>query len=314
MEIKRSLIAIFVLASFGVLSQPTEEQLKFRLPDSLGEYSLLFGLDGVGGMLATQHSEYFYYDIYLDTPDDLLLKEGWSLRLRKRDKGDSTVSYAMQLKSEMGSANAVRFEIEEKELEFYRWVNASNAVFRVAEIVDNIVAFTDHPLLLKNQESILTHSDHLNQWLTSMVGSTLTPFHFLQFTDPELFTDEVLRQLEVKIVGKSHRIRGDLLFDPDTRYAHDKMPTKEGEMPVFNVDKKRGIWLLETSLDYAVFYSLDDLNAPIHLREFEVESKYEDPVFSAYLLGKLSKVLIAELGLIEARESKYYQVRALTNN
>lgn len=314
MEIRKTILPIFVFLTFGVFSQPTEEQLKFRLPDSLGEYTLLFGLDGVGGLSAIQHSEYFYYDIYLDTPDDLLLNNGWSLRLRKRNINDSTVSYSMQLKSEMSDTNAVRFEIEEKELEFYRWVNPENRVFKVTDIIDSIRVFAEQPLIKKNQDSCELHCDRLNAWLASMVGSPITPFQYLQFVDPALFNDEMLKQLEVKMVGKSHRIRGHLVFDTSIRPEFERIPEKQNELPLFFQENPKAVWLLETSLDYSIFYCLDDFNAPVHLREFEVENKYHNPALSALILRAFSQEIVAEFGLIEARESKYFQVRARSKN
>src|SRR5690606_37614925 len=73
----------------------------------------------IDGFSTNNHSDLSYFDLYFDTPDFDLAEKGYSLRMRKREDGEGGFAYVFQLKSEMETADGVRMEVEETELDFY---------------------------------------------------------------------------------------------------------------------------------------------------------------------------------------------------
>ncbi len=312
MGIKWCCYIVFCCLAFGGWGQATEEQLKFGLPDSLGEYTLLFGINDMENYASRVHSEYFYYDIYLDTPDDLLLKEGFSLRLRKRVWNDTTVTYSMQLKREMTDSSAVRIEVEEKELDFYRHISHDGRTLYVTELMDRIfeATFTNGA---KDEPAAGFSCIQLNDWLHSVVGSPITPFQYLQFFDTAQFSDATLKQLEVKFVGKSQRIRGHVYLSVDNPWGVPLIPAKSQDLPPFFQEHSEAIWLLETSLDFSTFYAVETPGIPIHIREFEVENKYKNAAISTILLNDFSAALQEAFGVFPQQDSKYLQAHTASD-
>lgn len=165
MGIKLLIHIVFLSFAWVGFSQPTEEQYKFQLPDTLFEYYLLEGLNDASTFSTVQHSGYVYYDAYLDTPDDLLLNNGFSLRIRKRVWNDTTVTYSMQLKSEMSDISAIRVEVEEKELDFYRFLGEEKDTFFISKVLDQLFYSASRqytPILIVEFKSA---QEQLNRWI-----------------------------------------------------------------------------------------------------------------------------------------------------
>ena len=113
-------LSIFVFMTNLVFAQ-TEEQRKYVF-DHLDEIeNFIRSSDSTEKLSTFHHSKYEQYDIYLDSPDFLLLKNKMSLRFRKQisETRKRPVTYTFQLKSEMEHLNSARMEVEETELDFY---------------------------------------------------------------------------------------------------------------------------------------------------------------------------------------------------
>ena len=288
-----------------VSAAQTEEQYKFALPDSLGEYALLEGVDGTIGLSTTQHSDYTYYDIYLDTEDGLMQRSGYSLRMRKRIFNDSLFSYSMQLKSEMTDTSVVRVEVEEKELDFYRIRDHRDSILFVTDLMDelfeNVVQRFDSEAEMKFQNSL----GYLNHWLEAVANSVITPYQYLSHVDPQKFSREVLSGLKVKWVGVSYRVRGHVYAEDDSQFP--LVLRTDNETPLFFLNNPNAVWLMETSLDYSIFYPVEGTSKSVHLREFEVERKYQDRLLIQPVMEKFSVELQKKFGLIPQQKSKFLQ-------
>lgn len=309
METKWVLHIAMMLLTFCSAAQPTEEQFKFSLPDSLTNVAFVYGLKTKGSLPVYFHSDYTYYDVYLDTPDDLLLKSGFSLRMRKRVWPDSTLSYSMQLKSEMGDSSAVRLEVEEKELDFYRTRNEAGDTLFLVQLMDRLFETMDSPDDAEKNGGFQSAKGQIEAWLQQMAGGSITPFQYLKHFDGTIFTTDRIASLKVKAVGISHRWRGHVYVDENNPFGIQPYYGVHDEIPAFFVANPGKIWLMETSLDHAVFY-LDGKKEPVELREFEVEKKFQEDAIAREKMEAFIEEIVRNLELKPQTSSKYRQVRA----
>lgn len=290
-------------------SQPIEEQYKFRLPDSISEFHLLESLNGICELSTLQHSGYVYHDAYLDTPNDLLLNNGFSLRIRKRVWNDTTITYSMQLKSEMSKTSAIRVEVEEKELDFYRFLNFEKDTLLVTDLLDQLFYTSSRRYNDSLNAEFEFAREEINSWIQFIAEQPITPFQYLNHLDSLKFDRETLNLLEVKLVGTSYRIRGHVFTTSSTQLA--QVPREKKETPIYFQKNEDAVWLMETSLDYSRFYSVDSTNAFFDLREFEVENKYPQKEIVRPMIEQFSLELQKKFGLMEQQDSKYRQIRLL---
>lgn len=307
--------SFFIIIGFLIptfcLAQPTEEQRKYALPDTLAEYALLQEMNGAAGCQTRQHSAYRYTDIYLDTPDEFLLEMGYSLRMRRRILSDGTRGYSMQLKSEMLDSTAVRIEVEEKELDFYQTILTNGVAISLPRCMDSLMEWVSQRGIHTDQSAFNAYKGMVENWLASHVNAPITPFQYLKFAHPEVFTEDVLSSLKVQLIGHSYRIRGHVYFNSsrENLYGIEFIPRKGNELPPFFIENPEAIWMLETSLDYAQFYDADSIRPAVHVREFEVENKYPVSEACRQVFDAFEAALIAEFRIQVERDSKHVQVK-----
>lgn len=302
MEIKNWLVVGILIWVNVVSAQFEERQLKFACPESFNSQTVYSNLDGLNGYSFEEHEAFRYFDIYLDTPDDLLLKSGFSLRMRKRLKSDSIPTYVMQLKNESTDTSSLRIEIEEKELDFYRLFDGNGDTVFVTEILDQLFAS------MESKTSSEDYEELLETWIAQSVSASISPFYYLKYHQPGVFTSDVLATLDLKLIGVSHRRRGYIFTNKERHPNLNQIVRSNDDTPEFFQQNPNFIWLMETSLDSAIFYSRFGSN-PITIREFEVELKYQEIPLGEEIMKEYTQALQTALGLEAIRDSKYLQVR-----
>ncbi|MES2556111.1 MAG: hypothetical protein V4604_08170 [Bacteroidota bacterium] len=311
MDIKRlfALVA-FLFATFtSTLAQGTEEQRKYGIPDPAIFSAFITASGTAGGFSTFHHSEYTYMDIYLDTPDELLFQHGLSLRFRKRFLNDTLVTYGLQLKSEMASDTAVRMEVEEPELDFYQ-VKTPDGWQPLTEVLDVYFdALAQGPVDYQSPE-IAKASALLQEWIRFKAGGVVTPFQRLLHLKLAGLDLKGVQSLKPVICGVEKRQRSHIYSDPANATAGWKpVPANvlpESLRPKFFTEHPDYNWLLESSLDSAVFYPLFASKTPfVAIFEYETENKYCVPATGTQLLSQLEVELRNRFGLQPQSSSKY---------
>jgi len=300
MGTKNTLLALCILFATNIYAQFQEIQVKFQWSDSVPTSDLVHMLEQVNNFSFVKGDTYQYYDIYLDTPEEHLYKSGLSLRLRKRVKSDSIPTYSMQLKSEATSDYDARVEVEEKELDFYRFLNKERDTIYVAALLDTIFNSTHH------NGKISGNLELLEMWLAQSVNSAITPFQYLYHHYPQEIQPAQLSRLKVKMVGVSRRQRGYVYVRSDQFTGPKILPRDKDDIPVFFQEHPQSIWLMETSLDSAVFYLPFSAKKAI-IKELEIELKYDENEWSINTFRNFQDTLLQSTGFTVIRESKYRQ-------
>jgi hypothetical protein len=297
------------LVTFVGLAQGTEEQRKYGVPDPAAFSAFITASGTAGGFSTFHHSEYTYMDIYLDTPDERLFQHGLSLRFRKRFLNDTLVTYGLQLKSEMAADTAVRMEVEEPELDFYQ-VKTTDGWQPLTKILDVYFdALAQGPVDFHSPE-IAEASVVLQEWIRFKAGGVVTPFQRLLHLQLEGLDLKGVQSLRPVIGGVEKRLRSHIYSDPATTTAALKTVSPnilpESLRPKFFLEHPDYNWLLESSLDSAVFYPLFDSKIPsVVIFEYETENKYVVPETGTQLLSQLEAELKGMFGLKPQRSSKY---------
>lgn len=300
METKHILIGLMLFYTAVVQGQFEETQIKFQWSEIESPGHLKKQLDGLNGFQFEVGESYHYFDIYLDTPDELLFNSGFSLRLRKRIKSDFIPTYVMQLKSEAGGTKSTRVEVEEKELDFYRVLNSDNEVVYLPEILDSVFNSIEKSQDVSNQFELL------EKWLSNSVNASITPFQYLYHFNRTVFTPDKLASLEVRMIGSSKRQRGYICIQEDQFSGPLILPRSKDDTPLFFQENQDLVWLMETSLDSSVFYRVGS-NQQATIRELEIELKYEGNQWGFEALEAYHEEVKKQMGLKEIRASKYRQ-------
>ena len=178
----------FILFSYFSLCQ-TEEQRKYAVENFQEFKSFILAPESNEPLLTHFHSKDVYLDLYLDTPEQLLLKNNFSLRFRKRilDATNTNNSYSFQLKNEMDSIHSIRMEVEEKELYFY-FAKSDTGWIPLTDLLDTI--FYNYENYGANSSNSLHRAiTILKSWITFKVNGAIAPFQKLLFLDFK--TDEI---------------------------------------------------------------------------------------------------------------------------
>jgi len=302
MEIKKILSAFLfsIMAATLAFAQSTEEQRKYKLVD---RSSLLETLDSSGtldGFEANYHSDYTYYDIYLDTEKFDLYKQSMSLRFRKRNYSDTVVAYGFQLKNEMTDFGSVRMEVEEDELDFYM-VQKGNSWVSLEEILDLLFAQVENGELNFDSSECKEAITLLREWITFKAAGTVAPFQKLRHLNFDLASIQSLRPVSI---GQSNRARLSI-------YVNDKVSSK-AVADILNSSGRtltsERQWVIEASVDSATFYSLiPSKMSSASIVEFEMENKYDPKSIGTLLMDYFEKRLAKEIELIPFLDSKYRQ-------
>ncbi|MDW3649849.1 MAG: hypothetical protein R8P61_22445 [Bacteroidia bacterium] len=309
METRTLIFTILFLSIFSLAFSQTENQRKYLPGDYVGISGFIQSSQATESFSTHFHSDDMYYDLYLDSPDYFLLKNRMSLRFRKRVPGDKkkAPSYAFQLKSEMDSLNSVRMEVEETELDFYM-LKSEGKWIAMSVLLDSIFYYIDQnpeqPINARTSAAF----ELITNWIAFKAGGAIAPFQKLLFLG---FSLEEIQCLQPVTSGKTRRMRSHVYSTATQTNMLEvqKNRIKANKLPKFFKKKPDHNWLLESSLDMAVFFPLYPSKIKeARLSEYEVENKYHLPEVGEKLMAVYAKELSDRFSLVAKLDSKYRQV------
>lgn len=290
-------------------AQGTEEQRKYFIKDEKALMNFINSSGQLDGFSIYNHSQYTYFDIYLDTPDFDLYKSGLSLRFRKRVFNDSTITYGIQLKSEMETDTSIRMEVEEKELDFYR-VKTNSGWLELPKLLDMLFLQVEKKQININSAEFQQAISSIQKWIEFKAESTITPFQKLSHLNG--WDTKKIKNLKPVIIGSERRIRSHIYINPINTTKELQAIVKNNiissVLPEFFKKNADCNWVLETSVDSAVFYPLyksEQQKAEIY--EFEVENKYCIQETGTAIMNKFEKKLKSNFQMDNQIDSKYRQ-------
>jgi hypothetical protein len=209
----------------------------------------------------------------------------------------------------MTTDTAVRMEVEEAELGFYN-VKTSAGWQPLTEVLDVYFdALEKGPLDFRSAE-MSNASAVLQEWIRFKAGGVVTPFRRLLNLRLDGLDLTGVQSLRPVICGIEKRSRSHIYSDPAT--AVDPLKSIPANamsaslLPDFFHRHPGYNWLLESSLDSAVFYPLFDSKTPsVTIFEFETENKYRIPATGTQLLSQFELALKQLFGLQPRSASKY---------
>ncbi len=269
-------LLIILFLSYFAYGAETEEQRKYNFSEMTPQLEKLFSAgDTLDPFSTLMHDTFEYADIYLDTPDWEIFKNGLSLRLRRRlytEDGKRKTEYAFQLKSEMKTAGSIRMEVESDQLEIYRAEGKP--------LTHWLDLLFDYQTPIYSTPELTEASRIVQDWCLRKAGAPLAPFQELRF---HFKRDLRLRPV---LVGRSIRARSHI-------YTGEK------------------IWVMEGSLDRARFApALSPVaGAPAEhsIVELEVENKYTPPTEGTKFMNRFESLLVGKFGVKPGLDSKYRQ-------
>lgn len=300
------IIASLLMMSPYVYSNGIENQKKYII-NSADKLATSFAKKGgeLGIFKAYKHSEYTYIDLYLDTKDFKLYKNKLSLRFRKRDFGNGTYSYGMQLKSEMTKESSARMEIEEKDLKIYK-IFIDGKFYPLTQTLDVLfsVAQTNG---VYNIDTVNTALKNLDKWIQFKATAAIAPFIKLRRDYDHID----IKQLKVAIIGQSKRMRSHIYsIKNDLEAPALKMialnQVSKNKSPLFFKNKPRYNWLIETSFDQATFYPMfESVHKSNSITEYEVENKYFNETTGSIIMDMFQKELFKSFDVKSGMDSKF---------
>lgn len=289
----------------------TELQFKYKIEDNSLLRDFLVTNPQWQNYGIEYHSVYVYSDIYLDTPDKLLYKNGYSLRFRRKKMlNDSITSYVMQLKSEMQGDSTGRLEVEEENLRIYSVCLADSTVSLVKHL-DRFFAANDSSWMnFPDSNSLFI----IKSWLKSKSGGIILPILEIEKRLKVIYPDFDAGDLEIAFSGMEHRYRLHFYAVNDTgksNIIYESHRIRDDALPVFFTSNTTYSYLAEISFDNAVFwrnwknFESEDVSIPI--KELEIENKYHDNEKGIKAIVWLENELKARYKLEVERNSKYRQ-------
>lgn len=261
MATDKKLLLFFLLLFLGHSSfgQNTEEQRKYIFGKDTSIVALLSSINTLNGLQIFPHSIYYYEDIYLDSPTFDLAKKGYSLRFRKRNFEDGTISYSMQLKNEMTELSAIRMEVDEPELDFYK-LQKSGEWVSITTVLDQLFAHLSSQNPAEISSATATSIELICEWIQFKASSPISAFQKIRFLEGDAVGLEIIQKLAPVLVGSSHRSRMHVYLDPTSSKEEWKQLPKNkmaaNMLPEFFRMNPTYTWLLEASVDASRFYSL----------------------------------------------------------
>ena len=313
MATDKKLLLFFLLLFLGHSSfgQNTEEQRKYIFGKDTSIVALLSSINTLNGLQIFPHSIYYYEDIYLDSPTFDLAKKGYSLRFRKRNFEDGTISYSMQLKNEMTELSAIRMEVDEPELDFYK-LQKSGEWVSITTVLDQLFAHLSSQNPAEISPATAASIELICEWIRFKAGAPISPFQKIRFLEGDAVGLEIIQKLSPVLVGSSHRSRMHVYVDPKMLKEEWKQLPKNkiaaSLLPEFFRINPTFTWLLEASVDASRFYSLvQPQKIPFDIAELEVENKYSEKLEGTKFLDIFEKTLTEDFGLKKEYASKYKQ-------
>lgn len=265
-----------------------EEQRKYNFPKANG---LTQKTQDIGPFTFFVHSIYATKDIYFDSADKLIQKNGLSLRFRQVTKPPAKPAYIFQVKSEMEKPGELRME-EEVNLERHSQ-NGQPISFWMDQIIAQLPSKDEGARALV-------------QWLTSKKKSYLPPFQALRRR--QIFD---FASLQPVFLGSSERQRFHVLVDrlkrptPLIQVAHSEK--KDQFIPAVFVQHPEWEWLMEASSDKSLFKPYLQPDAVFEINELEIENKYRPREVGTALMNELEKHLNLQLQAVPGLKSKFLQ-------
>ena len=309
MGIKTYTTLSFLFATVFTFCQGIEIQRKYLVENPIEFQKFLMENAALNDYYTYHHADYVYYDLYFDTPEFDLMNNGLSLRMRKKNEGTPEFTYVFQLKSEMETAQGLRMEVEEPELDFYM-LHYKMSELNLAQLLDTIFyKFENNSSGEFNFEYEFTA---LNYWIYYKAEGPITPFQKLSFLFPHLFNAEKIASLKPIIIGKSKRIRNHIYFEnrnSSTQFGTQLTKTIINEnTPLFFIENPETHWLMESSLDSAVFYPLFPSDkSHLTIFEFELENKYKEDSLGSWMMNTFEILLQQKFNIVNTINSKYLQ-------
>ena len=302
------LVFFLGLSSFG---QNTEEQRKYIFGKDTSIVALLPSINALSGLQIYSHSIYYYEDIYLDSPTFDLAKKGYSLRFRKRNFEDGSISYSMQLKNEMTELSAIRMEVDEPELDFYK-IQKSGEWVSITTVLDQLYAHPSSEDPAELSPATAASMELICEWIRFKASAPISPFQKIRFLEGDAVGLEIIQKLAPVLVGSAHRSRIHVYLDPKTLKEEWKQLPKNkiaaSLLPDFFRMNPTYTWILEASVDASRFYSLvQPQKTPFDIAELEVENKYNEKPEGTKFLDIFEKTLTEDFGLKKEYASKYKQ-------
>jgi len=311
MLIKLITLIALCLSTFFVSAQEEEQRKYVFSSPSDNTISIINGGGQLDGLSIKKHSDYEYFDLYLDTDNLALIKNKLSLRIRKRDYGNGEIGYGIQLKSEMLKSGDIRMEIDENELDYMKIYFQGKTIDLTKNLESIFQRFTQiingtekvditQDLILKEQVNLLNH------WIAFKINAAIAPFQKLRNLKIDKNELATLRPL---LLGKSSRARSHVFIDREntTQDLIDFKPSQieAGAVPVL-LQSNRFVWLMESSFDRAIFFGLEKSGFHI-INEYEVENKYHPLEQGRAMLNRFEQQVLERLDGEINLESKYLQ-------
>lgn len=308
MEIRFYVLIIMLFNAFWGFSQ-IEEQRKYQIQE-IENFKPFILTSGSTNSFSTQfHTKDIYYDIYLDSPDHILLNNNLSLRFRKRVSGtnNQTVSYAFQLKSEMKSVNQARMEVEESELFFYS-IKSDNKWVPLTDVLDSIFFPMENNQAFTKTESVNRAIKQLELWMVFKAESAIAPFQKL--VKLKVGSIDQIKSIAPVCMGSSIRHRSHIYTKTNqiNGFNFKQNRVKLSELPeIFKINSTCN-WLLESSMDYSTFYPIvTSSKNKVNLVEYEVENKHHMQLEGKKALEIFERELTRTYELTPLVDSKYKQ-------
>ncbi|MEM6800625.1 MAG: CYTH domain-containing protein [Bacteroidota bacterium] len=305
---KSGILVLFTIAFTAAFSQ-TENQRKYLVEDYKGVKAFIQSSQSTENLSTYFHSDATYYDLYLDTPDFLLLKNRMSLRLRKRiiSKKKRGITYAFQLKTEMDSLNGLRMEIEETELDFYL-LKSGDEWIPMSVLLDSIFYQIDqHPEAPLNPQTKEAF-ELITFWIQFKAGGAIAPFQKLLYLG---FSLEEIQRLRPMSSGRTRRLRSHIYssVEQTERLGIRQNRVKRNKISKFFKEKPENNWLQESSLDQSTFVPLFSTEIKeVSITEYEVENKYYLEELGKELMDIYEKELSTRFNMSPKLDSKYRQL------
>lgn len=287
------------------LFSQVEEQYKYSIDAPNEMLQFIVSSENADSLLFYFHTKSTYFDLYLDTPENLMYKNKLSLRLRKRvfDSLNYT-SYTFQLKSEMNSDDRFRMEVEESELDFYLiksdtgWTSMTSLLDTIFNRLERGPTGQDFK---QQKESIAL----IEKWIQFKADGAIAPFQELLHLGIEL---NEIKKLKPVIYINSTRYRSHVYTEQTNSTFLGTNKIKRDKTPPFFLENPENIWLLETSFDQSSFTNLLDTSyTAFEIEEFEVENKYYQPEKGTRIISALEQFLIENFNAVSKLDSKYRQ-------
>lgn len=306
----RTFFLLILVSVFGISAAVpgTEDQRKYAVPDLKIFDEFIISSGNAGDLKTHYEGAYRYYDIYLDTPDYDLYSNQLSLRFRKKILNGETF-YGLQLKSEMDTGSSVRMEIEEAELEMYQ-VKKGDSWIPLISVLNVLFNQLEHERIAPESAEAQEAIGQISEWIRLKIGTPVSPFQKLSHLNLKGVTEEKLRSMRPVIYGADIRKRSHVYIDSTCANAELKnIPLNKmdaASTPAFFKAHPNCNWMLETSLDAAVFYPIvKSKTKEIAINEFEVENKYPDAAKGTKVLDQFENYLIHTYGVSKNTDSKY---------